>query len=501
MNVFFKPNMFYAIFILVITTVVYANMFRNGFTVDDHVFVGSYHPSIGEAFRGSVPRGHDGVYRPIRGILYNVYFHLFGVNPYGYHLHALIIHLTTTILVFLIAGSMVRLGYMKPIGSLLTALFFGLHPVHTEAITYIASSMDETGVVFMLTSLLCYLTIGTRQSLQKKHRYLLSFISITSAFLAYFTYEMTLTLPLLLLLYEYTLDQQHQTHADRLKKTFPYFLGAGMYLFVRFFLLSITSRGVYLADSLHLTALTMTRVLVQYLWVMIFPIQLVQNHSIAPGIEAFVYRGYRTAAILNQSILDPEVLFSISLIVTLLYSAVILRKKHPFITFSIGWFFIALLPVLGFVPQGSIMNERMLYVASVGFILFLSWSLSSLYRAYTQYRIHTIAGITVIMLLYAGRTIMRNQDWSDDITLWQKDVLAAPTENAYARFALGNAYFGAKRYQEAIQQYEGSTVINPGFAVGYASLWRVYRQIGNSDVSDQYYQKAAAAEPGFWEKP
>ena len=395
--------------IVLVTIVAYLNIFQNGFAIDDHVFIGKYHPTIAQAFRGSVPAGHEGVYRPVRGLLYTAYYQLFGTNPFFYHLHSLVVHLTATALVFFIISVIARSesasdaaishnrmrsprrqnGLAMTAG--VAALLFGLHPVHTESITYIASSMDMTGIVFFLASFLLYVSSLARNVARGKLRWG-SILSIILALLAFFTYEMTLTLPILLVLYELVLRTPPviPAHAGiyedgsvpaeagikpgMTQRILPYFFGAAGYLCIRFFLLGIISRGVWLAGSVYLTALTMTKVLVHYLWVTIFPVHLTNNHIISPGIEAFVYRGYRTAAILSQSILDPEILFLIGVIGGIGVIGWNLRKTMPLVSFGVAWFFVTLLPVMGLVPQGSVFNERMLYLPSVGFVMVVAYA-------------------------------------------------------------------------------------------------------------------------------
>ena len=112
-----------------------------------------------------------------------------------------------------------------------------------------------------------------------------------------------------------------------------------------------------------------------------------------------------------------------------------------------------------------------------------------------------IFSVIVVSLFYAVRTYLRNQDWRDDAILWSSDVRLEPTENAYARFALGNAYNDQKQYQLAIEQYLKSVEINPNFAVGFASLARTYRDMGEIGLSNLNYQMAESAEPGFWSRP
>ncbi len=512
--------------IIFITTLVYLPIFGNGFIIDDHVFIGTYHPTIAEAFGGAVPPGHEGVYRPIRGLIYTVYYNLFGANPFFYHLHSLLVHLLAMVLVYGIVHALSSrpqsrdpaqkdTGFrVKPgMTAFVAALLFGLHPIHTESITYIASGMDVTGIVFLLASFWLYVKNSRHTVIPAQAG--IQMLSFFFALLAFFTNEMTITLPLLLLLYELTVGNapsdpplkirggrgSYARWGELGRKLWPYFVGAGLYLFIRFVILGIGARGVYLAGSPYLTFLTMTKVLVHYLWVQFVPIGLTLNHVISPGIEAFVYRGYRTGAIAGQSILDPEILASITVITFIIVITVIFRKKQPTVAFSAGWFFIGLLPVMGLVPQGSMFNERMLYLPSVGFVLGLSLSLYNIYNRYNRYNRYIWVGIMLILLFYGVRTATRNLDWRDDVTLWKRDVAAAPTENAYAYFALGNAYNDRKDFTKAVEAYTQSVDVNPGFAVGYASLARTYRDMGNIERSNVYYQKAEAAEPGFWSRP
>ena len=498
--------------IIFATVLAYLNIFNNQFAVDDHIFVGKYNPNVIQAFTGAVPLGHEGIYRPIRGIFYTIYNQFWGANPIGYHINSLAVHLASTILIFLIVRILIK--NLIPIKSgkylpFLAALLFGLHPIHTETITYMASAMDSIGIVFFLGAFYLYL----RNKIIP---------SVILAGLAFFTTEMALTLPLLILLYEIVInaptvipdqspvipDSDRESRMDwfpasagmtegvkeMTKKILPYFVGVGIYLFVRFAVLDITTRGPYLANSFFLTMLTMTKVLIQYIWVLIWPVNLASNHIISPGIEAFVYRNYQTLAISKQSIFDLDILLSITIIIFLIFIVFISRKKYPIVSFSLGWFFISLLPVMDFVPQGSMMNERSLYIASFGFVLLLAFGLGKL-----KWQKLGFILIMLIAVFYTGKTYVRNQDWRNDITLWQADIRLSPNQNAYARFALGNAYNDRKDFQKAIDQYSKSVEINPGFAVGWASLGRTYADMGKVSEAITNYKRALEIDPNFWE--
>ncbi len=463
-NIFIFMKKFQLLIITVITIISFINIFWNGFAIDDKTFVGGWESAkhlsnIPKFFtEGAVPEGHQGVYRPIRNSLITVYYKVFGTNAFWYHVHSLAVHLASTILVFYIVRLLLssrpvgiyenpntkirnpkqiqmtkiqnskRFGHLNirilnivlnfvlrisdfPLGipiksgfarndtvAFIAALLFALHPIHTETIDYISASLDATGLVFLFLSFYLYL-VPARRGLAKLG-------SLIFAFLAFFTYEVTLVLPLLIVLYEVCmgslssrnlslrsaslslrsapLSLRGAKRRSNLKPmglllrfrliamTTPYFALAIIYFVIRFFLLHITERGPYLAGSMYLTFLTMTKVFLKYIMLMLWPVDLSLNHIVSKGIEAFVYRDYRTAGILAQSLFDIDIVVSIVIIVSLLILAWKIRKKFPLITFGIGWFFITLLPVSEIVPQGSMMNERFMYLPSFGFVLILS---------------------------------------------------------------------------------------------------------------------------------
>lgn len=481
MSILNRTHWIQVIGILIVTTCVYANIFANQFAVDDHVFIGAYHPNVKEAFLGVVPKGHEGVYRPVRGLFYTAYHVLWGTNPIGYHMNALVVHLISTLLVYFICLEIARTFSLRwKWFAFVSALAFGLHPVHTEAITYIAASMDSIGIMFFFASFYAYLKQKTA-------------FSVVLALAAFFTTEMTLTLPFMIIFYEWVTAQLSW---KRVWGYLWYVGSAAIYVGLRFIVLQITTRGPYLANSFYLTMVTMTKVLVEYVKVLVWPFTLMQNHIISPGIEAFVYRDYRTIAITAQSFFDPDILFSLMVICGFIFLMFRVRKRAPIVSLGIGWFFLSLLPVMEFIPQGSMMNERSVYISSFGWVIIFAWGIAWMSHHWKKGAVWCAFGILVF---YGAQTVSRNRDWKNDMTLWQADIRVSPNENAYAYFALGNAYNDQKMYQRARDAYTTSVQINPGFAVGWASLGRTSADMGEVEQAIAYYNKALSLDPNFWE--
>ncbi len=472
--------------ILLLTTLVYSNIFQNQFVIDDKTFIVSWDDSkslanIPKLLAGSLPAGHEGVYRPIRSLIYSFYYQIYVTNPFGYHLHSLLVHLASTLLIYFISFKITK----KQTVAFIAGLLFATHPIHTETITYIASSMDVTGIVLFLAAFYLYL----KKSL---------LLSVILATLAFFTNETTLSLPILIMLYDWCFENLSIRKFINKGKVYALFLlPAIFYVLIRFLVLHISGRGPYLANSVYLTFLTMIKVLIKYLSLVILPVNLVNNHIISKGIEAFVYRDYRTDAIKAQSILNSDILVYLLILIIIFIGAIKLRKKFPVLTFVIGWFFIALLPVSEIIPQGSMLNERFLYIPSFGFVLILASFLDFFLRS--KYKVIAGALIVLIILSYSYLTFSRNKDWHDGVTLWSQDVKRYPEDNAYAYFALGNAYVKQNAQELAIINYQQSFNINPKFVVALGSIARTYAGLGKLNLAIDYYRKALEVNPQFWE--
>lgn len=430
------------VLIIVIVLTAYSNIFDNQLIIDDQYFIQEWpltrsFTNIGTLLTGANPESQPGVYRPIRSILYLVYYQLWGTNSIGYHFHSLFVHLISTILVYFIVKSLISNSSWLPFTA---SLLFGLHPIHTESITYIAASMEMTGVVFFLSAFFLYL--------KNKRNWTVFF-----GLLSFFTYEMTLTLPLLLGLYELTLGKKNW------KRILPVALTATSYFFIRIGILGISlARGNYLAYSFYHTQLTMIKMWVKYLWLLVWPVNLSHNQTIVPGFESFMTPYSNLKAILSQTPLDLPILLSISIIFGLIFIAIKQKSKYPWLTFTIGWFFISLLPVAYFLPQGTAFAEKYLYITSFSFVLLLSFGLENLKKWKKLWIVATV----LIAVFYAGRTYMRNQNWQSTQTLWEYEAQIHP-QSELAYYNLGIVYTQKGEKSKAITAYEKALQLKPEF--------------------------------------
>ncbi len=127
-----------------------------------------------------------------------------GTETAGYHLVNIAIHIINTVLVYiLLTGTLVLAGFTLPrarLLSLLMAALFSLHPVQTQAVTYIVQRMETLSALFTLLALICFVKAAKTALPLKKYIY---YAIVPAAYIAaFYSKEIAITLPALVLLYD-----------------------------------------------------------------------------------------------------------------------------------------------------------------------------------------------------------------------------------------------------------------------------------------------------------
>jgi Flp pilus assembly protein TadD len=334
---------------------------------------------------------------------------------------------------------------------LLCALFFTVHPIHTESVTWIAGRTDVLSATFFLAALLLYI-----KSVSTGHGKGIYFYlgSLTAFAVSLFAKEMSITLLPVIILYDCCFREVsvNQRTGGRYSRYSGYLAVTVLYLAGKFLLYS---RGfeisLYPGGNLYTSVLTMSKAVVFYIRKLIVPVNLSISHLFPVSI----------------SVLDPHVLVSISIITALVVTAVMIRKRSRETSFSIGYFFITLLPVCHLIPiPGGVVAERYLYIPSIGFVVFLAILLDKISRSYG--RRYAIVISMVILALYSMGTMKRNRDWRDETTLWTKTIDLYPGNGA-AYLYRGHTYWERGIYPESVSDYSKAIEITPNDPEGYVS--------------------------------
>ena len=457
--------------IILLSLVSYFNIFDNEFVWDDHIFI--LENSDIRSF-SNLPlffkEDMDGLYRPLRTAYYTFIYSIAGKNELIYHVNGIFLHIIISILIYFVIFEIVQ----KRNISLVAALIFSAHPIHTGRVTNITASFDMIGILFMLLSFYLYVKYAKTE---KRKFFLLSSLSFL---IAVFSSEEAITLPLLVILYEFTFNRERFTKKTSknniLKNYVPLFAIALFYLIIRFNVLGFSGRQeTYLAGTFVLTMFTMLKVYINYIWILIYPINLTLFHDIKPATSFFNF----------------EVLISLLFLMGIFFLTIRYRK-HKLLFFSVFWFFITLIPASNILPLQVFMAERYLYIPSIAFALLISYSLFNLKLNFvktTLLKKIIIIFIVLLLFFYVAKTLDRNDDWQNNLTLWKKTVLTNP-ENSRAHDNLGFTYDHRGMEEKALAEFETAVALQKDNFRALANLGVSYAKAGRYNESLEVLQKS-----------
>ncbi len=455
-------GIFPLVIIVLLCVLPYVSTLANGFVWDDEQFVlGWNHPATNRhvisLLLGELPEGHSGVYRPVRSLFFLLSYKLFETAPLPYHVQSMIVHILAIVLVYGITRHLTQ----RPLIPILTALVFGMHPIHTEAITFVTAGFDTAGIVIGLGALWCFShSLNTRNTT-------LYILSVFLTCIAIFTNEICLAIPFLMTIIYFYLGTRTRT-TGTIGKLAVCFFPIAAYFFVRFSLLHIPIRSD-IFPTLTTTALTMTKVLAWYTGRLFFPLQLSVTPVLFPGVTSLTSD---PTALAQQRWTDPGTLAGLIILMAGIVTAVVAWKKSRLIGFGLAWFFLSLLPVSNIFPSGTIFAERYLYLPSIGFALVMAAGTEWGIRKRT-FRTATLAILLVFLLSALALTQLRNLDWRSPVSLWEKTVKQVP-DHPLVWNNLGLAYAQKAEFGKAVPVFEKTIQLNPNEAKAYYNLGLVY---------------------------
>lgn len=498
--------------------VIYSNTLTVPFVFDDLIYIHN-NPILKEPLNFA----RIIVFAPSRWIG----FFTFAVNYYfghwntiGYHLVNLMIHIGAAICCYSLVLLTLRTPRLKnrPVEhktalALLAALIFLSHPVQTEAVTYVWQRVESLAAFFYLLSLAFYVK-SRLDSNGEQPSFLLDSSSsyVTSCLLAYacaMTKETAITLPAVMILYEMIFFKDFSKRAKHvLLRVVPFLC---LVIVVPVLALKspvVTKNVLYESPPAGAYVLTQTRVITTYLRLLVCPVEQNLDYDFP----------------LSKSLLEPEVMGSLLLIISVVALGIFVRRSSPLIAFGIIWFFVTLLPTSSIVPLPDFIFEHRLYLPLVGFVFVL---IGILVISGKRMRIVTTA-LIIMILIFSVSAYRRNSIWRKDLTLWQDTVEKSPhkarpranlatsyikieeydkalaelsqaialkPDYAVAHENVGVAYFHKKAYQRAIAAFQRAVELDPNQASTYYARGETYMRLGQNDLAIKDFQKALLINP------
>lgn len=394
------------------------------------------------------------VYRPITTLSYALDYLFWKLDVFGYHLGNVLIHSFNAILLLLFLYALFGDIWIAAFAS----LFFALHPVQTEVVSWISGRSSVLFLFFYLSALLFYV----------RGRML---PSIAMFGLSLLSKEMAVTLPLLLVAYDIHFPGK-ETLRRRIYKYIPYFVMVAAFILIRAFVLKRVSQCGWWGDSPYYTFLSMSVSFFDYVKVLVLPVKL---------CAFYVTDIYTT-------VFHPRVMLGLLLLAASLVSIPVAFKRSRRVSFFICWFFITILPVSNIVPLRALMAERFLYIPSIGFCVLLAIFLRR------QTKAIAMAAAVAITVIYAVFTMARNEDWRDPVLL-AKSVIRVSPQNPWGYTCLGSAYLGEDNYVEAEKALKKAVALSPGYSSPKTALGFCYLKAEKYEEAASILQESLMYDP------
>lgn len=438
--------------IAAVTLLVYLNSLSGVFQFDDHNVIVN-NPAVHGWSQWW--QGMCGI-RPLLKLSYTLNWTC-GLGLIGFHLFNVLVHVVNGLFVYRLAQAVTKQSFRPELAgkaALTGALLFAIHPVQTEAITYLSGRSSSLFTCFYLASLFCYLRC-------RRHAWLSWPQCVSAIFfvLALLTKEVALTLPLALLLWEICFGELHQGVRGMWRRQWLHWL----ILFVA--AVALLYHPVY--RCLIVLKPTLTTVLTQidgvsYLLTRLFA---VTSLNIDPDLRL-------------QPVLTRPLASEACALALLLGTGVWMLRRKPLFAFAILWLFLQLLPTNTLAVRWDIANERQLYLAGVGLFIAAGFGLERVLgflpgkgRKLLLFFFYTLLGLC---------TVFRNDDYQSQVTLWEATVKQSPAK-ARVYNNLGYAYLLAGERTKARRSYLTAVQLRPDYLLARNNLQALDELIGREE--------------------
>jgi tetratricopeptide (TPR) repeat protein len=451
-----------------LAAVAYADALHNPFVYDDRVTVAE-NASLRTPTNIRYLLGYS-VFRPLVNLSYAADYSLWGLDPFGYHLTSVALHMANVALLFALVWRMLSdLGAPTPALAAVPAALFSVHPLMTEAVGYVAARSEVLCGLFALTAVLwarrALLTLRARDAA----------LATLALLLGLAAKELAAAVPILVLAYDWLLlpatPDVRRRRAWRVHAPLWAIVAVGAVARVVVFELLEPAKDVSIEQNL----LVQVAVFWRYLGILLWPRgqSIVHEFSEVPGG------------------LHLPTLASAAAIAVLVVYAVKLRQRAPLFLCGVIWLVATLAPSSVF-PLSEAMAEHRMYLPSIGCFLGALAALNALGDRVRP--VHVAIGLVPVVAILMTLTVMRNRVWSNPLLLWQDATEKSPSIYA-THYALGDEYRLLGDCKSAIVEYQVATALRPDLDGAWLNLGICRAQTHDFAGARHAFERARAIDP------
>jgi protein O-mannosyl-transferase len=481
-----RPYVAVALGIAILTLIAYAPICWNDFIYLDDVHCITANPEMPkgltfETFVWSWSTTLHGFWHPLTWLSLLADVSLFGYGPLGMHLTNVVLHIATSIGLFLLFVRMTGAFWRS---AFLGALF-AVHPMHVESVAWAIERKDVLSTFFLVLTIASYVEAARSPSVG---RHVLTSVLFTLGLLAK---PMLVTLPFALLLLDvWPLGRTNLTDPESsprfgrrswvwlIFEKLPLFALAFGFSLLTFWLQKKAGAVVSLETLPWLPRIT--NVLTGYAWYLrttLVPTHLAVVHTIYPRFTPF-------------DVILPGVLL---VAITLFFVTQV--RRHPELLVGWLWFGGTLFPVSGIAQSGlQAYADRFAYVPHIGlFVVFIWGGAIGVRRCRIRPAIVTSLS-AALLVICTGLTFRQVLLWRDTGTLFRHSI-AVTTGNARALAILGEYYWSRGQLDDAAEVMEKALAIDDIDHDGFDLLATIDIQRGRYPEAERALRRSIEVFP------
>lgn len=422
--------------------------------------------------------------RPVLNLSLAINYAFGGAEVGGYHAVNLLIHALAALALFgLVRRTLLQPALRARFGpaalpvAFVTAALWALHPLQTEAVSYLVQRAESLMGLFYLLTLYAFV-----RSVQAASPGPWPALSIVACLLGVGTKEVIVTAPVLVLLYDRTFVAGTFRDAWQQRRRY-YFALVCTWIPLAWLVAGAGGNrggsmgfGIGMPWTAH--ALTQFEAIARYLKLSFWPHPLV-----------FDYGAYQPAPLV------ATIPYAVVVALVAAVTAFALWRR-PVVGFLGAWFLAILAPTSAMPQLVQIVVEHRMYLPLAAVVALIGPGI---------YLLGGRRGLVCLLAAAAALgalTFRRNVAYRTEIAIWQDTVAKRPANSpagAMLHGALGNAFAAADRTPEAIAEFETALRLQPDDADALASLGNSLTAAGRLDEAVARLTAALRLKPALAE--